>query len=179
MFRACALFCPCIASPLLVRYYPHVLSNSCNCLAPPHFPESLHGMFYPSVYLRSTHSLYRHEFVFFDSVLYSCWYSCPEIPVLKFLVPVSCSLQSVSCHPVISVHLVVCLFICIFIIFCYPSSVSILFCIYLCHWIPWFWLPFCVLADYPLRLTFLYFSLHLISCASTLDCLTLFLDIPY
>ena len=41
-------------------------------------------MFYPSVYLKSTHSLYRCKFVFFDSVLYSCCYSRPEIPVLKF-----------------------------------------------------------------------------------------------
>ena len=31
VFRVCALFCPRIASPLLVRYYPHVLSISRNC----------------------------------------------------------------------------------------------------------------------------------------------------
>ena len=36
VFRACALFCPRIVSPLLLRYYPHVLSISYNCLAPPH-----------------------------------------------------------------------------------------------------------------------------------------------
>ena len=47
VFRACVLFCPCIASPLLVRYYPHVLSISCNCLAPPHFPESHIECFIP------------------------------------------------------------------------------------------------------------------------------------
>ena len=92
VFRACALFSPRIASPLLVRYYPHVLSISCDCSAPPHFPESQYRMFYPSVYLKSTHSLYRREFVFFDSVLYTSCYSCPEILVLKFLFPVSCSL---------------------------------------------------------------------------------------
>ena len=31
VFRACALFCLRIVSPLLVRYYPHVLSISRNC----------------------------------------------------------------------------------------------------------------------------------------------------
>ena len=47
VFRLCALFCPPIASPLLYWYYPHVLSISRNCLAPPHFPESLHRAFIP------------------------------------------------------------------------------------------------------------------------------------
>ena len=47
VFRVCALFCLCIASPLLYRYYPHVLSISRNCLAPPHFPESPHRTFIP------------------------------------------------------------------------------------------------------------------------------------
>ena len=47
VFRICALFCPRITSPLLYRYYPHVLSISRNCLAPPHFPESPHRTFIP------------------------------------------------------------------------------------------------------------------------------------
>ena len=47
VFRVCALFCPRIASPLLYRYYPHVLSISHNCLAPPHFPEAPHRTFIP------------------------------------------------------------------------------------------------------------------------------------
>ena len=96
MFRVCALFCLRIASPLLYQYYPHVLSISCNCLAPPHFPESPHIMFYPSVHLKFTHSLNLREFVFFDSVLYSCCYSCPEIPVLECL-PSSCFLFPAVC----------------------------------------------------------------------------------
>ena len=41
------LFCPRITSPLLYRYYPHLLSISRNCLAPPQFPESLHRTFIP------------------------------------------------------------------------------------------------------------------------------------
>ena len=40
VFRVCALFCPRIASPLLYHDYLHVFPISCNCLAPPHFPES-------------------------------------------------------------------------------------------------------------------------------------------
>ena len=47
VFRVCALFCPRIASPLLYQYYPHVLSISRNCLAPPHFPESPPRTFIP------------------------------------------------------------------------------------------------------------------------------------
>ena len=72
----CASFCPCSASPLLVRYYPHVLSISRNCLAPPHSPESLHIMFYPSVYLRSSHFLYRRKFVISLCVSFLCIDSC-------------------------------------------------------------------------------------------------------
>ena len=47
VFRVCTLFCPRIASPLLYRDYLHVFPISCNCLAPPHFPESPHRMFIP------------------------------------------------------------------------------------------------------------------------------------
>ena len=47
VFRVCALFCPRITSPLLYRDYLHVFPISCNCLAPPHFPESLHRIFIP------------------------------------------------------------------------------------------------------------------------------------
>ena len=47
VFRVCALFCPRIASPLLYRDYPHVLSISRNSLAPPHCPESPHRAFIP------------------------------------------------------------------------------------------------------------------------------------
>ena len=55
MLRVCALFCPRIASPLLYRDYPHVLSISRNCLAPPHFPESPHRTFIPQcVYIVHT-----------------------------------------------------------------------------------------------------------------------------
>ena len=47
VFRVCALFCPRITSPLLYRDYLHVFPISCNCLAPPHFPESPHRTFIP------------------------------------------------------------------------------------------------------------------------------------
>ena len=53
VFRACALFCPRIASSLLNRYYPHVLSISCNFLAPTLFPESRIECFIPQCIYRS------------------------------------------------------------------------------------------------------------------------------
>ena len=57
VFRVCALFCPHIASPLLYCDYPHVLSISRNCFAPPHFPESPHRTFIPQCIIHTMRSL--------------------------------------------------------------------------------------------------------------------------
>ena len=88
MCRVCALFCPRIASPLLNRYYPHVLSISCNCLAPPHFPESCIECFIPQcMYCSHVAS------VFARSLLSVCLpFSC--IPRFNIC---SCSESSDSC----------------------------------------------------------------------------------
>ena len=79
VFRACALFCPCITSPLLYRDYPHVFSISRNCLASPHCPESLHRAFIPRCIYIPHCAVYLSCFLFPvpTSVLPVSKYSCP------------------------------------------------------------------------------------------------------
>ena len=99
MFRVCALLCPHIASPLLYRDCLRVFPISCNCLAPPHFPESPHRMFIPQcIYCPHNHLLIARSLLcctFF--ILYSCLIpeilsgSCFSPVILSSLVsPVNC-----------------------------------------------------------------------------------------
>ena len=100
VFRVCVLFCPRFTSPLLNRYYPHVLSISCNYLAPPHFPESRIECFIPqciycshvaSVFARSLvlNAFCLFSFVFFGLVwsgLVLSWFLFPAICFLWFII---------------------------------------------------------------------------------------------
>ena len=101
VFRLCALFSPHISSPSLSLYYIHVFPISCNCLAPPHFPESPHRAFIPQCTYSPHQSLAPCEFfllhtyfllsLYLSSVMKFRTYS------LRFVIPVSCFLFPVSC----------------------------------------------------------------------------------
>ena len=69
VFRLCALFSPHISSTPLSRYYLHVFPISCNFLAPPHFPESLHRVFIPQCIYSPHCSLVPCEFVFLSTLV--------------------------------------------------------------------------------------------------------------
>ena len=89
VFRVCALFCPRIASSLLYWYYPHVLSISRNCFAPPHFPESPHRTLIPQcVYIVHTvRSLLARSLILFAFCLFSaCILSVHSEYILSSLV---------------------------------------------------------------------------------------------
>ena len=139
MFRLCALFSPCISSPSLYRYYLHVFPISLNCLAPPHFPESLHRTFIPQCIYSPHCALIPCEFVvltIFLSILVLCVSLLPFKSYIG-LAPVSCSC-SCSCHlfPVLlsySVSLIKCCFGSVFLLFiiCYPSCVSLQSCVFM------------------------------------------------
>ena len=98
MFRVCALFCPRIVSPLLYHDYLHVFPISCNCLAPPHFPESPKRMFIPQCTYSPHQSLAPCKFLLYtyfvltlyllSSLLISVIVLCLNI----IIIPVSCSL---------------------------------------------------------------------------------------
>ena len=96
VFRVCALFSPSISSPPLSPYYLHVFPISHNCLAPPHFPESLHRAFIPQCIYSPHYSLVPCEFVFCSFVFIPVSTLPSDIPD-TCLFPVSCSLRSVSC----------------------------------------------------------------------------------
>ena len=88
VFRLYALFCPRIASPL---YYLHVFPISRNCLAPPHFPESLHSAFIPQCIYSPHWAFSPCKFVILNICLsiWSCMY--PWLLIL-FLFPAICFL---------------------------------------------------------------------------------------
>ena len=103
--------------PSLSFNFPHVLSVSCDCLAPPHFPESSHRMFYSPVYLSLHISVAPCEFVIcvtFIPVFCYFVYLFPEIRFLcvslipAFLLPgvLQFPVSLVICFPVgfLSVH---------------------------------------------------------------------------
>ena len=109
VFRVCALFCPRIASPLLYRDNLHVFPISCHCLAPPHFPESLHRMFIPQC-VYSPHSAFTpceifNSVCFLSVVCMHSEYSLSSLVLCISLLPFnlyrsspcSCFLPSVSC----------------------------------------------------------------------------------
>ena len=138
VFRVCALFCPRIASPLLYRYYPHVLSISRNCLAPPHFPESPHRTFIPQC-IYSPHSAFTPCEIFnsVSFLLLSVYFVslcqnlvlCICLSTWSSLVSssCSCSLPSVSWSSSFSCKSRLVLFWVgfPFIYYLYPSSISL------------------------------------------------------
>ena len=113
VFRVCALFCPRIASPLLNRYYPHVLSISCNCLAPPHFPESRIECFIPQcIYCPHVASVFASSLILnaFCMLPAFCLFPVNCLSSFVFIGLVwscsgSCFLPSVSCGSSYSVSL--------------------------------------------------------------------------
>ena len=171
MFRACALFCSHIVSPLLVRYYPHVLSISRNRLAPPHSSESLHRMFYPSVFKVLTFSISSRVRLFFFCV----------ISVYRFLLLVEFQIP----HPVSGFICKSCsvlfLFMCIVVSPVTPPplvfSLVSLCCLFMLFLTSWYW-P-CFLCSRPLLSSLLFMYLALSdTCASTPACLSLIIGFP-
>ena len=114
VFRLCALFSPRISSPSLYQYYLHVFPISRNCLAPPHFPESLHRPFIPQCIYSQHCALISCEFVSSICVAYSC--------CILWFWNLSCScfqlLESVSCYSAQSCKSCLLLFCCICIHCC-------------------------------------------------------------
>ena len=75
VFTICALFCPCIASPLLYRNYLHVFPISCDCLAPPHFSCSFPSVFIVHTICNSLQDLYCVlHVIFMPSSWDSVWF---------------------------------------------------------------------------------------------------------
>ena len=91
VFRLYALFSPRISSPSFSLYYLHVFPISRNCLAPPHFPESLHRAFIPQCTYSPHQSLVPCEFLLstyfiltfcavISVIVLCCIYSCFLFP---------------------------------------------------------------------------------------------------
>ena len=142
-----------------------------------------HRMFYPPVYLKLTLSLDRREFFACIFVfLYTCSVRIANICLFLYLVLCICVYRSYSCSYGLSPFLVSCsgivslvfIFLCLLV---FSFFVWLLCCIIVFRTL-WFWLCFCVLADYSSAFS-LGTSAYLIIWITTSACLlTLLLPCP-